>query len=366
MVTAVVSQKERLYVGLDGGGLNIYDVKNDKLLKYTTHNSGISGDNLLSLSVDDDFAWLGIYGKGLSRYSLSGHTFKNYVLPPVKDKESANRIWQIKDDGEGNIWIIAEDVYCFNKKSETFTVIDNLSNLNALNIIFENDVIWLCTMGYGLYKFDRKTTEPLEHYFKESEKTPIPGNMVRYMFIDSRNQVWFSIEYAGLYKLDQSSGEVTPYGVESGLTDTNVVGMLEDKSGYLWVSTYNGLFRYNPVNGKFIRFGKEDNLTSTQFNYNACFQEGDTMYFGSTGGLFSFKPEDIKYDGEQVNHVYFTNLELLNHENKVVSLYGIQPEDIHLSYDQNFFTIHFSTPELISPDKVQFSCYMENFEKRLV
>ena len=50
------------------------------------------------------------------------------------------------------------------------------------------------------------------------------------MFIDSRNQVWFSIEYAGLYKLDQSSGEVTPYGVESGLTDTNVVGMLEDKS----------------------------------------------------------------------------------------------------------------------------------------
>lgn len=282
MVTAVISQKERLYMGLDGGGLNIYDMKNDKLLKYTTYNSGISGDNLLSLSVDEEFAWLGIYGKGLSRYSLSGHTFKNYALPLVNGEENTNRIWQIKDDGEGNIWIIAEDVYCFHKKSETFTVVDNLSNLNALNIIFEEDAIWLCTMGYGLYKFDRKTKEPLEHYFKESEKTPIPGNMIRYMYIDSRNQVWFSIEYAGLYRLDQTSGEVTPYGVGSGLTDTNIVGMLEDKSGYLWVSTYNGLFRYNPVNGKFIRFGKEDNLTSTQFNYNACFQEGDTMYFGST------------------------------------------------------------------------------------
>ena len=344
MVTAVISQKERLYMGLDGGGLNIYDMKNDKLLKYTTYNSGISGDNLLSLSVDEEFAWLGIYGKGLSRYSLSGHTFKNYALPLVNGEENTNRIWQIKDDGEGNIWIIAEDVYCFHKKSETFTVVDNLSNLNALNIIFEEDAIWLCTMGYGLYKFDRKTKEPLEHYFKESEKTPIPGNMIRYMYIDSRNQVWFSIEYAGLYRLDQTSGEVTPYGVGSGLTDTNIVGMLEDKSGYLWVSTYNGLFRYNPVNGKFIRFGKEDNLTSTQFNYNACFQEGDTMYFGSTGGLFSFKPEDIKYDSEQVNHVYFTSLELLNHENKIVSLYGMQPENIYLSYDQNFFTIHFSTP----------------------
>ena len=362
MVTAVISQKERLYMGLDGGGLNIYDVKNDKLLTYPQYICGFSGDYLLSLSVDVEFAWLCIYGKGLSRYSLSGHTFKNYALPLVNGEENTNRIWQIKDDGEGNIWIIAEDVYCFHKKSETFTVVDNLSNLNALNIIFEEDAIWLCTMGYGLYKFDRKTKEPLEHYFKESEKTPIPGNMIRYMYIDSRNQVWFSIEYAGLYRLDQTSGEVTPYGVGSGLTDTNIVGMLEDKSGYLWVSTYNGLFRYNPVNGKFIRFGKEDKLTSTQFNYNACFQEGDTMYFGSTGGLFSFKPEDIKYDGEQVNHVYFTSLELLNHENKIVSLYGMQPENIYLSYDQNFFTIHFSTPELISPDKVQFSCYMENFE----
>lgn len=147
MVTAVISQKERLYVGLDGGGLNIYDMKNDKLLKYATHNSGISGDNLLSLSVDEEFAWLGIYGKGLSRYSLSGHTFKNYALPSVNGKESANRIWQIRDDGEGNIWIIAEDVYCFHKKSETFTVVDNLSNLNALNIIFEGDAIWLCIHG---------------------------------------------------------------------------------------------------------------------------------------------------------------------------------------------------------------------------
>ena len=65
----------------------------------------------MSLSVDDDFAWLGIYGKGLSRYSLSGHTFKNYGLAHrLKIKKSANRIWQIKDDGEGNIWIIAEDV----------------------------------------------------------------------------------------------------------------------------------------------------------------------------------------------------------------------------------------------------------------
>ena len=116
------------------------------------------------------FAWLGIYGKGLSRYSLSGHTFKNYVLPPVKDKESANRIWQIKDDGEGNIWIIAEDVYCFNKKSETFTVIDNLSNLNALNIIFENDVIWLCTMGYGFINLTGRRQNLLNITLKNQKK----------------------------------------------------------------------------------------------------------------------------------------------------------------------------------------------------
>lgn len=361
MVTAIISQNEQLYVGLDGGGLNIYDLENNRLQKYTTKNSAIPGDNILSLSVDEHFAWLGIYSKGLCRYSLSGHTFKNYVLPSIKGKENENRIWQIKDDGEGNIWIVAEDVYRFNKESETFTVIDNLSNLNASTILLEKDVIWLCTMGGGIYKFDRKTTKLLEHYYKGAQKTDIPGNMIRYMFIDSRRQVWFSIEYAGLYKLDQATGVVTSYGTQKGLTDTNVVGILEDKSGYLWVSTFNGLFRYNPANERFMRFGKEDNLSSTQFNYNAYFQKDDTMYFGSTGGLFSFKPADIKYD-KPVNHVYLTSIEFLNHKNKVVNLYGMEPKDLYLSYDQNFFTIHFSTPELISPDKIQFSCYMKNFE----
>lgn len=361
MVTAVAFQNERLYVGLDGGGLNIYDLANKDLLKYSTKNSNIPGDNILSLSVDEHSAWLGIYSKGLCRYSLAAHTFKNYVLPPIGGKDNANRIWQIKDDGEGNIWVIAEDVYRFHKKSEKFTLVKKMSNLNASNIIFEKDTIWLSTFGNGLYQFDRKTTELLGRYYSESQNTSIPGNMIRYMFIDSHHQIWFSIEYYGLYKLDRGSGMVTSYGVDSGLTDMNVVGMLEDKSGYLWVSTYNGLFRYNPVNERFIRFGKEDNLSSTQFNYNACFQKDDTMYFGSTGGLFEFKPEEIKYD-EHINHVYFTKLELLNHENKVVNLYGSKPDEICLTYDENFFTIHFSIPELISPDKIQFSCYMKNFE----
>lgn len=362
MVTAVISQNEQLYVGLDGGGLNIYNIEKNELQRYTTKNSAISGDNILSLSVDKEFAWLGIYSKGLCRYSLSSHTFKNYVLPPVRGNQNENRIWQIKDDGEGNIWIVAEDVYCFNKESETFIVIENMSNLNASNIILERDVIWLGTMGHGIYKFDRNTTKIIEHYNKEVPKSTIPDNMIRYMFIDSRHQVWFSIEYAGLYKLDQITGVVTSYGIEKGLTDTNVVGMLEDKSGFLWVSTFNGLFRYNPANERFMRFGKEDNLFSTQFNYNACFKKDDTMYFGSTGGLFSFKPGDIKYS-KPANHVYFTSLELLNHEKKVINLNGAETRELHLSYNQNFFTIHFSTPELISPDKIQFSCYMKNFEK---
>ena len=63
----VRSIREKLFVLPDyvrvytGHGM-MTNIKDEKMLKYTTYNSGISGDNLLSLSVDEEFAWLGIYG----------------------------------------------------------------------------------------------------------------------------------------------------------------------------------------------------------------------------------------------------------------------------------------------------------------
>lgn len=362
VVTAVLPQNDKLYIGQDGGGLNVYDKRTGKTDSYTTANSSIAGNHILSLSADRQYIWMGIYGKGICRFSPDSRSFKTFPLPDKEGKKELNHIWDIKDDGLGRLWVMGEDVLLFDKSTETFSVINELLNCGASGICFDNDIAWIGTTRRGIYKLDSRTGKILRHYSKESEETPIAENRVRYLYLDSQRRLWFSTNTSGLFKLDDSTRTVTPYTARQGLTARNVVSILEDKSGYYWMGTDNGLFRYTPQDDSFIRFGKEDDLPFVQFNYKSCHVENGICYFGAVGGLTWFTPQEIQCN-LHANKVYFTNIELISQEKENIYLHGDRPEEIRLPYDQNFFTIHFSIPELISPDKVYFTYRMENFEQ---
>jgi len=51
------------------------------------------------------------------------------------------------------------------------------------------------------------------------------------------------------------------FGVEQGLPDSAVLGILKDREGFLWVGTQSGLYRYDGF--EFIRFGTDDGLSGT-------------------------------------------------------------------------------------------------------
>lgn len=362
VVTAIFPMKDKLYVGLDGGGLNIYDTTTGRTSVYTTANCDIAGNHILSICGDSQYIWLGIYGKGLCRYSPLSHTFKTFVPPSLNGQSKSNRIWKIEDDNRGCLWIIGENVYLFNKITETFTFINELNGSGGSGISFDENAAWISTTSNGIYKLDGITGTVLKHYCKESDVTPIATNSIRYIYLDSKHHLWFATEYSGVYRLDDTSNTVTSYGAANGLTERNIVSIQEDDFGFYWFGTGNGLFRYDVENETFVRFGREDNLPFMQFNYNACSAQAGRLYFGAVGGLVWFEPDDVRYETGS-NRVYFTELELLNKGKKKINLYGENSKEIRLAYDQNFFTLHFSTPELLSSDKVKFSCYMDNFEQ---
>jgi diguanylate cyclase (GGDEF)-like protein len=52
------------------------------------------------------------------------------------------------------------------------------------------------------------------------------------------------------------------YGASDGLNNLNVRCLLQDRTGYIWVGTDNGLFRYD--GGKFISYGHADGLSNTE------------------------------------------------------------------------------------------------------
>ena len=82
---------------------------------------------------------------------------------------------------------------------------------------------------------------------------------------------------------EKGKDEVTLKVVKyDGLTDLNVQALQQDRQGFLWVGTDNGLFRFD--GRRFQRFGREDGLPSVRIN--ALHETADgRLFVGTRAGL---------------------------------------------------------------------------------
>jgi ligand-binding sensor domain-containing protein len=72
------------------------------------------------------------------------------------------------------------------------------------------------------------------------------------------------------------------YGPPEGLTNLTVHCLLQDRTGYIWVGTDNGLFRYD--GGKFQKFENAEGLPSAEIHGLAESPEG-VLWAATTGGV---------------------------------------------------------------------------------
>ena len=357
VVTAILPAKDELFIGLDGGGLNIYNKKTMMSQSYNTKNSGLPGNHILSLFNDNQYLWMGIYTKGLCRFDLKNKQFKNYSIP-----YTSNHIWGMKPDEYNRIWVIGEGVRLFDKKTETFTSLSVFDYQNISGICFYKDYAWIASSGNGLYKLDKKSGEVLKHYHSGSMDISLEDNDVRFLYVDTRGNVWFATEHSSLYKLSETDKKITSYQVMSKMENNSIVNIIEDGRQNYWIATTHGLYWFHPETDRLILYDSEDNLPLSQFNYYAGYYESETIYMGAVGGIIAFKPDEI-VPRNYSNNVILTHLDFGNDTQKNICLYGQKTQKIQLKSNQNFFTLHYATPEFVSPSKVNFACYMENFEK---
>jgi diguanylate cyclase (GGDEF)-like protein len=69
----------------------------------------------------------------------------------------------------------------------------------------------------------------------------------------------------------------------TGLGNLNITGIAQDRTGYLWAGTENGLYRYDGV--QFLRFGPDQGLTGRTVESVFVGPDG-TLWAGTTDGIF--------------------------------------------------------------------------------
>jgi ligand-binding sensor domain-containing protein len=77
-----------------------------------------------------------------------------------------------------------------------------------------------------------------------------------------------------------------------------------DDHGNIWLSTNNGLSKFNPETLEFRNYSITDGLQSNQFSWGAFSKtRNGESFFGGINGLNSFFPENIE-DNKNIPPVY--------------------------------------------------------------
>jgi len=357
-------QAGNVWIGTDGEGLSYWDRKDNHFSNYR-HQSNKSGsltNNNVARIIRDykDEIWLTTYGGGVNKFNKQNGTFQHYPCFNTTTKSTDRNAWSIYEDRLRNIWVgtcTDGGFYKFNRNKDKFELFSSkITNVISINED-QQGMLWMGTFSSLLcLSKDQKTI-----------KTFNLNTAVRAIYEDHKGNFWIGTEGAGLLLFDRTKGTYNTFSEKNGLPGNTVLNILEDKSGMLWISTFNGLSRFNPVNGHFKNFYETDGLQSNQFNYNAALKlSSGEFLFGGIKGFNIFYPEEIKpftmkpsllITGLRTNNTAYERDESFSDKKSVYEV-----DKITLPYDKATLSVDFAALEYSSPNKISYAYYLEGWD----
>lgn len=351
-----------IWIGTDGGGISIWNRQQNcyTAFAHKENNPGsLSNDNVTSIVKDqDNNIWVATFGGGINRYNRAKHTFEKYScsLNGYEDKF----VWKLYIDSQNTLWAgtcMGGTIYRFNKTANRFECFD--PGLRDIITIGEDRAgdLWFGTYT-KLIKADRKNRQ---HRYYDMDFN------VRALYEDKAHHFWVGTEGGGLLEFDRSTGKAKTIAEQQGLPNNAILNIEEDNKGNLWMSTYNGIVRYNPDSKQCKNFYESDGLQSNQFNYNAALRlSTGELLFGGIKGFNIFDPAAIA-DHTDFPALLIAGLRISNtpYEEGAAGSHA-QPlsylNKLVLPYDKAVFSLDYVALEYSSPDKISYAYYMEGWD----
>lgn len=300
---------KNIWIGTDGSGLRYWDKLTDtyQTFKRENGNSNAISSNFITSIVKDanNNIWIGTWSGGINRYDKNTHAFKHYTCFNPATNNTNNNVWMLLPDSHKRLWastVRNGALYLYNTGKNSFEVFDdNLTELQSLAEDAEGN-IWGGDYS-SLIKID---TLHKKHVFYNI------GFAVRCIYQDKKNNFWVGTQEGGLLLFNRKTGSFRRFTTAEGLPHNTVLRILEDNNGCLWMSTYNGISKFDPATNTFKNFSQADGLQSNQFSFNGALKlsSGD-MLFGGIKGFNIFDPDSISLN-KKVPKLFLTGIKIDN------------------------------------------------------
>ncbi len=397
LIRAVFEESDGIvWTGSFGEGLTRIDLKNKEFKYFLTKpknaKRSIQSDPSAILIDSRNRLWVGSWTTGVYLFEdVSKLADKKIVYPEFSNFQiHTNGIIQdIFEDSKGRIWFgTALGLSVFNEDTKKFNNYPaNQKDIHSLgdNRIQSNSIaedrfgnFWVGTWN-GLYKVTFEETEDFYHprikkvttLLKESNyKRTITDNRIISVCLDSEENLWLGTYSSGIdlipsehIKNNHENFSCQNFSDIDGLCNNTVFAIEEDGFGNLWISTNDGLSRFNKKSKEFNNYFSTHGLQDNQFYWGASAAGKTNLYFGGVNGLNYFNPKSFIDDGLSYNPpIVFTGFRKFGKTFETKVPFD-QIKELELSYKDNYFTVEFAALDLTEPEKIQYSYKLEGFDK---
>ena len=376
----VADQNNNVYFGTEGGGITILDTKTGVTSYINEYNSKqLASDNIKSMLLLNNELWIGTFTAGLSIYNTKTKQFNNQKLAPNLQKLlQQTGVYVLEKENENSIWLgtFGKGIIRYDVTKKTFRNFQNiptdsssLTNNRIRSILIDsNKRVWIGSQS-GLNLLDLKYINEKNIRFKNFfyNKEIISGVDILTLFEDHQKNIWVGTKAKGFYKFNGENFEKQIIK-DGDIEITSVHSVLEDELGNLWLSSNQGIAKYNPESKEVTMYDQTDGLISNEFNTNSVLKLNNReFYFGGPAGVSYFNPQNISIN-DYSPQVILTNFKVKNEsieankENDILEKSISYTNKITLSYDKANFSINFAIPNFINSTNNQYSYRLVGLE----
>jgi signal transduction histidine kinase/ligand-binding sensor domain-containing protein/DNA-binding response OmpR family regulator len=235
--------------------------------------------------------------------------------------------------------------------------------------------VWFGTDKNGLFVRTENSNRTINlNDFVDAEQKLLGSSTISCINEYPENVIWVGTDI-GLFRIilqesDDSNNifQIDAYNKKDGSSNETVQGIVPDKHGNLWISTFNSLMKFRVADKVF-----QNVITDLSFRAGSYFKfSEDQLFFGHEYGFIMLNPENIK-DSDGVPQVYISNIKLLNENVEIGKTYHKQiilqkpsmfTDEITLNYKNNVITFDYTALHFTEPKRNQFAYKLEGFDNQ--
>ncbi len=364
---------DQIWIGTDGGGLNLFNEQTNRFTHFTMDNSDISSNSILCIAEDaSNQIWFGTWAGGLVRYDSNTKSFKSFTTKNSSILD--NNIYAICEGSNNDLWLgtFNHGLIHYRIKENKFTYYtpDNSGLINKMIIrikkFSKGRLLIGSTNGFQIFS-------PGENRFITYMSDPNNANSLSYptttdIIAENDSSIWIGTRN-GLNRFNPNTGSFIRYYKTDGLPDNVVKGLIFDESGVLWVTTGNGVCLSDYKHKKVKNFTKSDGLQGNEFSERSILKtKRGALLMGGTSGFNIIYPEKIS-ENKNIPNILIIDFKIFNvsvepgSKNSPLIKNITETKTLTLSHDQSVLTFNFAVMDFTAPEKNQYAYKMEGFDK---